>query len=105
MDDWITRATALLCAAGSSGLFWTLGVFVVVPWREGRMLALDRSELQVIGVPLVLGIAVAWGALHLFALADRSPRPRIYAATCVVFVIASLAAFASGVSWTLSRLA
>ena len=105
MDNAITRFVALLCALGSCGLFWTLGVFVVVPWRQGRMLALDRFELQVIGAPLVIGLAVAWAALHMFALADREARPRAYALTKMLLVMASLAAFAGGISWTLARLA
>ena len=44
MENWITRIVATLCATGSSGFFWMLGVFVAVPWREGRMLALERIE-------------------------------------------------------------
>ena len=103
MDNWITRASALLCASGSVGLFWTLGVFVIVPWREGRMFALERSEFQLIGVPLLLGIAVAWAALHLFALADRQANPRAYAVIRVAFVLAAFTAFANGVAWALAR--
>lgn len=99
MESWITRIVAALCAMGSTGLFWTLGVFATVPWREGRMLALNRYELQVIGVPLVVGIAVAWGALHLFALADRATNPRIYAMVRIVLILISLAAVAGGASW------
>ena len=71
MDNWITRIAAAHCTAGSTGLFWMFGVFIAVPWREGRMLALTKTELQVVGIPLVIGFAVAWGALHIFAISDR----------------------------------
>jgi hypothetical protein len=104
VENWITRIVAALCAAGSTALFWTLGVFVVVPWREGRMLALDRFELQVIGVPLILGVAVAWGALHLFAIADRREKPKTYAMICAVLIIISIAAVIGGVLWTQARI-
>ncbi len=105
MENWITRIVAILCLAGSTALFWTLGVFVAVPWREGRMLALNRIELQVIGVPLVIGIAVAWGALHIFAIADRTKNPKSYATIRAVLVIASIAAIVGGISWTQARIA
>lgn len=105
MENWITRIVAILCAAGSTGLFWTLGVFATVPWHEGRMLALNRTELQVIGVSLVVGIAVAWGALHIFAIADRASNPRIYATIRAALVIASIAAVIGGISWTQARIA
>ena len=105
MENWITRIVAALCASGSTALFWTLGVFVVVPWREGRMLNLDRSELQIIAIPLLLGLAVAWGALHLFALADRADNPRAYAVIRAVLLIVSIAAVAGGVAWTQARIA
>lgn len=105
MENWITRIVASLCAAGSTALFWTLGVFIVVPWRAGRMLALDKAELQVIGVPLVLGIATAWGALHIFALADREANPRLYAVIRLALLAATIAAFIGGISWTQARIA
>lgn len=103
MESWITRIVAALCAMGSTGLFWTLGVFASVPWRQGRMFELDRTELQVIGVPLVVGVAVAWGALHIFAIADREANPRIYAAMRIMLIFASIAAITSGAFWTHSR--
>lgn len=105
MENWITRIVAMLCVAGSTALFWTLGVFVAVPWREGRMLALNRIELQVIGVPLVVGIAVAWGALHIFSIADRANNPRIYATIRAALLIASIAAVVGGIAWTQARFA
>jgi len=105
MESWITRFVALLCAMGSTGLFWTLGVFATVPWREGRMLALDRNELQVIGVPLVIGMVVAWGALHIFAIADREANPRTYATIRVLLILASLAAIVGGSLWAQARVA
>ena len=104
MEKWITRIAALLCAAGSAGLFWTFGVFVVVPWRGGRMLALNAAELQAIGVSLLLGLATAWGALHIFALADRAARPEFHARTRIVLIVAWLLAGIGGVHWTLARI-
>ncbi len=105
MENWITRIVATLCAAGSIGLFWTLGIFVIVPWREGRMLALNAVELQVIGVPLVLGSAIAWGALHVFSIADRATNPRAYAAIRALLVLACIAATVGGIAWTQARFA
>lgn len=105
MENWITRIVAILCAAGSTGLFWTLGVFATVPWHEERMLALNRAELQIIGVSLVVGIATAWGALHIFAIADRDSNPRIYATIRVVLIVAAIAAMIGGISWTQARIA
>ena len=101
MERWITRIVALLCSSGTAGLFWTFGVFVVVPWRNGRMLALNAAEFQVLGVSLLLGLATAWGALHIFALADRTSRPKYYAMTRIVLIIAWLAALIGGIYWTL----
>lgn len=105
MENGITRFVALLIAMGSTGLFWTLGVFVTVPWQQGRMLALDRNELQVIVVPLLMGIAVGWGALHLFAMADREANPRCYKTIRALLVIASLAAVIGGSLWSQARMA
>lgn len=105
VENWITRFVAGICAAGSLALFWILGVFVVVPWRAGRMLALSRAELQMIGVPLLVGCAVLWGALHLFALADREMNPRIYATIRATLIIASIAAVIGGITWTQARIA
>ena len=105
MENWITRIVATLCAAGSTALFWTLGVFIAVPWREGRMLALNRVELQVIGVPLLIGLAVAWGALHIFAIADRDANPRVYKTIRALLILVSLAAIAGGTLWAQARIA
>ena len=103
MENWITRIVAALCAAGGIALLWMLGVFVAVPWHEGRMLALTRAEWQIIGVPLLVGAAAAWGALHIFAIADGQ-RPKIYATVRAMLFIASLAAVLGGISWTLARI-
>ena len=103
MENWITRLVAALFALGSSALFWVLGVFVVVPWRAGRMLSLSKAELQVIGVSLLAGSAVAWAALHLFALADRAQNPRLYAAIRIFVLGISIAAVVVGVFWTQTR--
>lgn len=105
MENWIIRLVAVLCAAGSAGLLWTFGVFVVVPWRDGRLLAMSAAELQVLGVSLLLGLATAWGALHIFALADRAGRPKSYAMTRIALIIAWLAACVGGILWTLGRIA
>jgi len=99
MENWITRIVASLCAAGSAGLFWTLGVFLAVPWNEGRLFDLNRAELQLIVVPLLVGSAVAWGALHILAIADRARRPRIFMVLGALFLVALLVAAASGMAW------
>jgi hypothetical protein len=75
MEKWITRVVAALVACGSLALFWTFGVFLAVPWRESRMRSLNSVEWQVLGIPLLVGLAVTWGALHILALADRETRP------------------------------
>lgn len=100
MENWIIRIVASFCAAGSCALFWTLGAVVGVPWREGRMLALNAAEMQAIGAPLLLGLIVAWGALHVLAIADRALHPRFYAAACALLLFASLAAASAGLAWT-----
>jgi len=105
MENWIIRFVATLCAMGSTALLWIFGVFLVVPWREGRLLALSRAELQMVGVPLIIGIAVTWGALHLFALADRAENPRLYATIRAALIVASIAAVIGGSSWTQARIA
>ena len=103
MENWITRIVATLCAAGSMALFWTLGVFIAVPWREGRMLALYGIELQLIGVPLVVGSAVAWGALHIYSIADREVNPKTYATIRITLIVALIAAAIVGISWSQAR--
>ena len=105
VETWMTRIVGLLCASGSCGLFWTFGVFVVVPWRADRMLALDATEIQVIGVSLVLGSATLWGASRIFAAVDQQANPRTYTATRLLLVIAAVASLMSGISWTLARIA
>ena len=105
MDNWITRIAAALCAAGSTGLFWMFGVFIAVPWREGRMLALTKTELQVVGIPLVIGFAVAWGALHIFAISDRAANPKVYATIRWVVILIAIAAVIGGKAWTDARIA
>ena len=100
----MTRIVGLLCALGSCGLFWTFGVFVVVPWHADRMLALNPSEIQVIGVALVLGSATLWGASRIFAAIDQQANPRTYAATRLLLAVAALASTVGGISWTLARI-
>ena len=105
MENWITRSVALLCATGSLALFWTFGMFLAVPWRESRMLSLNSVEWQVLGIPLLVGLAVTWGALHILAIADRETRPRLYFATCALLVIVSAMAVIGGMAWTADRAA
>jgi hypothetical protein len=69
------------------------------------MLALERIELQLIGVPLLTGLAAAWGALHLYALADRGVNPKTYATIRAMLVIASMAAVIGGMAWSQTRMA
>jgi hypothetical protein len=76
MEQWITRSVATLVALGALGLFWTFGMFSAVPVQQGRMFALSGVEMQLMGVSLLAGLATAWGALHLFSLADRESSPR-----------------------------
>lgn len=108
MERWITRAMALMCAAGCAGLWWTAAVFATLLWRGGAAMESGRatsSALQVSGVALLFGVLTAWGALHLFALADRANRPRTYACTRVLLIVLWLAAASGGVWWMLGRLA
>ena len=105
MENWITRFVATLCAAGSAALFWTFGMFLAVPWREGRMLSLNMVELQVIGIPLLVGLLVTWGALHIFAMADQTTNPKLYAAIRGALFIIAIAAAISGTFWSQARIA
>jgi hypothetical protein len=103
MEKWITRAVATLVALGALGLFWTFGMFTAVPVQQGRLGELSATELQLIGIPLLIGLLVSWGALHLFALADREARPRLYAAICAAMLLVVLAATYAGAQWGLAR--
>ena len=76
-----------------------------MPWHEGRLLALNRAELQAVGVPLLIGVAVVWGAAHIFAIADRKERPSLYAWERAALFLAGLAAALAGGAWALARLA
>ncbi|WP_324581650.1 hypothetical protein [Accumulibacter sp.] len=105
MEKWITRGVALLCAGGSSALFWIFGVFLALPWREKRMPSVDSGEVQVLAVALIVGLAVLWGALHLLALADRTCRPYAYRAGCALLLAISLGAIGGGMAWASARMA
>jgi hypothetical protein len=105
MENWITRGVAAICAGGSTALFWTFGVFLAVPWREGRLLSLSAVELQVLGISLVAGLVVAWGALHILAIADQAHRPRLYQTLRVALLVAAVLAINGGMSWTTARVA
>ena len=99
-ETWIIRLVALLCAAGSAGLLWVFGVFVVVPWRAGRMLALVGSEMQVLGASLFFGLLTGWASLHLLALGEKEAHPRRYRLFRALLVAALAAAVVGGMSWT-----
>lgn len=105
MEKWISRAVALLVALGGLALFWTFGVFVAVPWREDRLLALSSNEMQVLGVSLVAGIAVIWGAQHILALVDAQEHARLFKGLRVLLLIACLLAAINGSLWTTAHLA
>ena len=104
MEKWITRGAATVCAAGSTALFWTFGIFLAVPWREGRMLSLSTVELQVLGIALIAGLSVAWGALHILAIADRSANPRLYHSLRLALLIVLPSAVYGGLSWAAARI-
>ncbi len=105
MEKWITRAVAALVACGSLSLFWTFGVFLAVPWHESRMGSLNSVEWQVLGIPLLVGLAVTWGALHILAIADHDDRPRLYFAICALLMIVSALAVLGGMAWSTERIA
>lgn len=105
MEKWITRSVAVLCAGGSTALFWVFGAFLALPWRENRLFALNNAELQVLGVSLIVGLAVAWGALHVLALVDRASNPWVYRAGAALLLAVSLAAVFGGMAWTSARIA
>jgi len=105
MENGITRLVAAIVAAGSLALFWSFGMFLAVPWREGRMLSLNMIEMQVIGVPLLVGLLVTWGALHIFAIADRENNPKVYRAIRLALFAAAIAAAIGGAAWTQARIA
>ena len=100
METWIIRLVALFCTAGSAGLLWVFGVFVVVPWRAGRILALNGNELQVLGASLLVGLAVGWGALHLIALGEKEINPKFYTIIRAVLMATLIAAACGGMVWT-----
>ena len=104
MENWITRFVAAICAAGSIALFWTFGMFFAVPWKEGRMLTLNMVELQVVGVPLLIGLAVTWGALHILAISDSEANPKTYATVRALLFVACIAAVSSGMTWSEARI-
>lgn len=103
MENWITRGMAALCAIGGAALFWAFGLFTGVPLREGRLLAMTGVELQVAAVALFAGIAVMWGAMHLFGLADRETHPAFYRALRFVLLLLVVAAITYGGLWGEAR--
>lgn len=103
MERWIIRSVALLCAAGGLGLFWAFGAFTAIPLRDGRVFAMTTTEMQLAGIPLVAGLLVAWGALHLLALGDRETAPRVFQAVRVVYAGTLVAACIAGAVWSTGR--
>ena len=104
MENWITRFVAVICAAGSAALFWTFGMFGAVPWREGRMFSLNTVEMQVLGIPLVVGLIAAWGALHILAMADGEANPKFAWAFRIALLAAAVASIMGGATWTQGRI-
>lgn len=104
LENWLIRLVALFCGAGAAGLLWTFGVFVVVPWRAGRLLSLNGAEWQILGASLLLGLFSAWGTLHILAMADRAGHPQRYALLRAAWIICCLGAMIGGVFWSLARL-
>mgnify|MGYP000060628979 FL=1 len=105
MEQWITRSVATLVALGALGLFWTFGMFSAVPMQQGRLLALSGVEMQLMGVSLLAGLATAWGALHLFSLADGESNPKLLAAVRIVFLVVAVLAALVGGDWSMSHVA
>jgi len=103
MEKWITRSVAVLCAGGSTALFWIFGVFLAVPWRENRLLSPTPAELQLLGASVLIGLAVAWGALHILALVDGTSSPWRYRASGMLLLALSLGAVYGGMAWTSAR--
>lgn len=99
MELWIIRLVALFCAAGSAGLLWVFGVFVVVPWRAGRMLALSSSELQILGIAADRGWRLA-GELSISLLLARRTNPKLYAVIRTLLMATLTAAAIGGITWT-----
>ncbi|MBI2308160.1 MAG: hypothetical protein HYU78_12740 [Rhodocyclales bacterium] len=103
MERWIIRSVALLCGAGSLGLAWAFGAFTAIPVRDGRIFAMSATEMQLAGIPLVAGLLVAWGALHLLALGDRETAPRTFQVVRLAYAGALVAASIAGAVWSTGR--
>ena len=99
VETWIIRFVALLCAAGSAGLLWVFGVFVVVPGRAGRLLALTASEMQVLGASLLFGLLTGWAAIHLLALGEQDAHPRRYRLLRALLAATLAMAAVAGMLW------
>ncbi len=107
MDKWITRICAALCAGGGLGLFWVAGVILALLQQQHSSpqppVPFSGKEYQILAVALLAGAAVAWGSLHLLALADKQDSPRLYRAVRLCYFILIAAAIAFGVSWATGR--
>lgn len=103
IERWIIRGVAALCAGGGLGLAWAFGVFLAIPLRDQRLLAMSRSEAQIIGIALVGLLFVAWGAQHLLAMADAKERPRTFRSLRAAYALTLAAAALSGAFWSLGR--
>lgn len=99
IERWIIRFAAFCCACGAACLFWVFGVFIIVPWRADRMLALNASEIQLLGASLGFGLLTGWAALHLFALGEKETYPANYRFLRTLLIVTLCAALISGTLW------
>lgn len=103
MERWIIRSVALLCALGGLGLAWAFGIFVAIPLRDGRLFTMSVTEIQLAAVSLTACLAVAWGALHLLAIADKEAAPHAYRLLRAGYGVALFAACGVGATWSVAR--
>jgi len=103
MEKAIIRSVAFLCAIGGMGLAWAFGAFAAIPLRDGRLMSMSNTEMQVIAIALVAGLLVAWGSIHLFSIADKVENPRAYQLVRAGYGIALLIGVAVGAAWSTAR--
>ena len=103
MEKGIIRSVALLCAFGGLGLAWAVGVFSVIPLRDGRLMEMSGPEMQVIGISLGACVLVAWGSVHLMSIADKAENPRVYQTMRAGYGVALAAAVIVGAMWSMAR--
>lgn len=103
MEQWITRGVALIVALGALGLCWTFGLFTAVPLQQGRVFAMSGPEMQLVAVSFIGALGASWCALHLFSLADREAAPAVYKTVRIAFLVAAVAAVATGANWSMTN--